>query len=673
MNRSRNTCALFLAVICTSVSPAQFGTRPEEKDLIRREAESYRDYTHMLNKVGVTRGQIDVKYYKLDLRIIGSAPSPLIAGTVTTIATVLDPTLTSVTLDMSTSLAVDSIVVDGTTINAANWTHTNAFLVITTPRSYSAGESITAAVTYHGAPVGTGFGSFGAAKLSDRTTDWFWTLSEPYGASDWWPCIDYPSDKADSVDIWLTCSQMYTAVSQGILVSVTTNNDGTKTYRWKHRYPIASYLISATVTDFNEFSYWFRYSPTDSMEIFNYVTPTIGSENPGYQDAASLVPRMMQIYSKLFGLYPFIREKYGHAEFGWGGGMEHQTLTSLGTYAFDESIMAHELAHQWFGDMITCRTWPDVWLNEGFATYCEALYREAQYGEAAFTAEMAGIMSGSKDPTMGSIYLEDTSDVNNMFYGGRIYNKGASVLHMLRHVLGDSTFFQAMRAYANDPTLMYKTASTADFQRNCEEVSGKNLQYFFNEWVYGEKYPQYSYRADVTKQPSSYRVTVTIRQSTQTTDPTFFTMPVDVRFVGPLEDTTIVVFNNQQDQVFVFSLAQAPDSVELDPNGWILKDVENTTSGVDMQPVPATYILEQNYPNPFNPGTTIRFSIPQAQIVRITVFDIQGQEIQTIVNDKMTEGKHSIVWDASGLSSGIYFYRLQAGSFTTTKKMLLLR
>ena len=353
--------------------------------------------------------------------------------------------------------------------------------------------------------------------------------------------------------------------------------------------------------------------------------------------------------------------------------MEHQTLTSLGTYAFDESIMAHELAHQWFGDMITCRTWPDVWLNEGFATYCEALYREAQYGEAAFTAEMAGIMSGSKDPTMGSIYLEDTSDVNNMFYGGRIYNKGASVLHMLRHVLGDSTFFQAMRAYANDPTLMYKTASTADFQRNCEEVSGKNLQYFFNEWVYGEKYPQYSYRADVTKQPSSYRVTVTIRQSTQTTDPTFFTMPVDVRFVGPLEDTTIVVFNNQQDQVFVFSLAQAPDSVELDPNGWILKDVENTTSGVDMQPVPATYILEQNYPNPFNPGTTIRFSIPQAQIVRITVFDIQGQEIQTIVNDKMTEGKHSIVWDASGLSSGIYFYRLQAGSFTTTKKMLLLR
>lgn len=665
--------ALACLFFVSSVSPAQFGIRAEEKDLIRREAGEYRAYAAMLDKIGIARSQINVNYYKLDIKILGPAPNAQISGTVTTVATVLDPSLSTITLDMSTSLLVDSIVVDRTMIDVAKWTHTNALLVIATPRTYSGSEKFTVAVTYHGSPVETGFGSFGAEKLSDGITDWFWTLSEPYGASDWWPCINHPSDKADSVDIWLTCSQNYTAVSQGKLVGVIVNDDGTKTYRWEHRYPIASYLISATVTNFTEFSYWFRYAPSDSMEIFNFVTPTIGSQNPGYQTSASLVPRMMQIYSNLFGLYPFIKEKYGHAEFGWGGGMEHQTLTSLGTFAFNESIMAHELAHQWFGDMITCRTWPDVWMNEGFATYCEALYREAQYGKTTFASEMDAIMSASKDTSMGSIYLRDTSSVSNMFYQGRIYNKGASVLHMLRHVLGDSKFFAAMRAYANDTTLMYKTGSTADFRRNCEKVSGKDLGYFFNEWIFGENYPQYMYRADVTKQSSLYQVTVTIRQNTQTSNPSFFTMPIDLRFVGASMDTTVVVFNNQQNQVFTFSLRQAPDSVDLDPKGWILKDVENITTEVDMDPVPSTYILEQNYPNPFNPVTTIRFSVPQAEVVHISIFNVLGERIKSLLNGWMTEGKHTVQWNASSLSSGIYFYRLQAGGFVKTRKMLLIR
>ncbi len=673
----RHNLELALAIVflffVSSLSLAQFGTRPEEKDLIRREAGAYRAYAAMLDKIGSARSQIDVNYYKLDVRILGSAPSPTISGTVTTIATVLDPLLSSITLDMSNSLVVDSIAVDGSFIDVSKWTHSAALLVMTTPRTYIAGERITIAITYHGSPVGTGFGSFGARKLTDRTTDWFWTLSEPYGASDWWPCINHPSDKADSVDIWLTCNQNYTAVSQGKLVGVIVNGDSTKTYRWEHRYPIASYLISATITNFSEFSYWFHYAPSDSMEIVNFVTPTIGGQNPGYKTSASLVPRMIQIYSNLFGLYPFVKEKYGHAEFGWGGGMEHQTLTSLGTYAFNESIMAHELAHQWFGDMITCRTWPDVWLNEGFATYCEALYREVQYGEATFVAEMTAIMSASKDTSMGSIYLRDTSSVNNMFYQGRIYDKGASVLHMLRHVVGDSTFFAAVRAYANDTALMYKTASTGDFRNECERISGKDLGYFFNEWIFGENYPRYTYRAVVSKQASLYQVMVTISQNTQTSNPTFFTMPVDLRFVGPTIDTTIVVLNNQQSQVFTFSFTEAPDSVELDPDGWILKDVANITSGVDMEPVPSMYILEQNYPNPFNPGTTIRYSIPHAEVVHISIFNLLGEEIETLIDGWMTEGKHAVEWNASKLSSGVYLYRFRSGSFVKTRKMLLIR
>jgi aminopeptidase N len=666
-------CCLLCTIVFASPGFAQFGSRPEEKDLIRHEANAYRAYASMLSKAGTSPNELDATYYKLDLKILGSAPNPHISGTVTTVAIIISSSLSYVMLDMASTLRVDSISVDGTTLGAGTWTHTNASILIPTPRTYTAGERISIAVSYHGFPVGTGFGSFGAEKLPDNTTDWFWTLSEPYGASDWWPCINTPTDKADSVDVWLTCDQIYTAVSQGRLVSAVNNGDGTKTFRWQHRYPIAPYLVSATITSFSEFSYWFHYTPSDSMEIFNYVTPMIGTLNSTYKTSASLVPRMMQIYSNLFGLYPFIKEKYGHAEFGWGGGMEHQTLTSLGTYAFDESIMAHELAHQWFGDMITCRTWPDEWLNEGFATYCEALYREAQYGETAFTVEMADIMNASKDPSMGSLYLQDTTSVSNMFYQGRIYNKGASVLHMLRHVLGDSTFFRAMRAYANDTTLMYKTASTADFRRNCEAVSGKDLGYFFNEWIYGENYPQYTYRVDVTKPTSLYTVTITLSQNTHTTNPAFFTMPVDFRFVGASMDTTITVLNSQARDEFTFAFGSLPDTVQLDPNNWILKDVTNITDGVDMTPVPASYILAQNYPNPFNPSTTIRYSIPRAGIVRLSVFNILGQEISVLVNGPITEGKHRVVWNAMNVPSGIYVCRLRSDEFTKSMKMLLIR
>ena len=657
----------------SSVSSAQFGSRPEERELIRQETKAHREFFTKLLTTDVSRNQIDVKYYGLNLKISGPAPTPQISGSVTTAAVIVPSSLLSLTLDMSDSLKVDSVVIDGVNVSGSSVVHAHNLLTINTPRVYAGGENIAVTVSYHGFPVGTGFGSFGAKKLLDGTTDWFWTLSEPYGASDWWPCINHPSDKADSADITLTCDQKYTAVSQGKLVDVKANGDGTTTYRWKHRYPIASYLISATITNFNEFSYWFRYSPTDSMEIFNYVTPTIGSVNPGFQNSASLTPKMMQIYSNLFGLYPFIKEKYGHAEFGWGGGMEHQTLTSLGTLAYNESIIAHELAHQWFGDMITCRTWPDVWLNEGFATYCEALYRETQYGKATYSSEMAAIMRGSKDTTMGSVYVRDTSSVDNVFYGPRVYNKGASVLHMLRHVLGDSVFFAAMKTYANDPGLRYNTASTADFRRNCEISSGRDLAFFFDEWIFGENYPRYTYRSDVSKQGSLFNITLTIRQTTGTTNPTFFTMPVDVRFIGPLIDTTVTVLDNQREQQFTFTFNAAPDTAELDPQNWILKDVENITSGIDITPVPSTYVLEQNYPNPFNPTTTIRYSIPEAGIVRISIYNILGEELATPLNSWMAEGKHSYEFDGSSLASGTYLYRVQSGTFVNTKKMLLVR
>jgi Aminopeptidase N len=238
--------------------------------------------------------------------------------------------------------------------------------------------------------------------------------------------------------------------SNGSLVEVRDNGNGTLTYHWAERYPIATYLVSLAVADYVVLTDWFHYSPTDSMVILNYVLPTslVSAIQP-----LGFVPSMLQFFSDRYGLYPFIREKYGHAQFGWGGAMEHQTMTS--TSNFTESTLAHELAHHWFGDMITCANWPSLWLNEGFATYSEALWQEWRHGEAVYRADMRDMMPNAKVAT-GTLYVQDTSTVAKLFAFDRVYAKGAWVLQMLRHVLGDSTFFRTMRAYANDPRFRFK-------------------------------------------------------------------------------------------------------------------------------------------------------------------------------------------------------------------------
>jgi len=523
---------------------------------------------------------------------------------------------------------------------------------------------MTVETFYRGVPGSSGFGSF--AFSTHGGVPWIWSLSEPYGSKDWWPCKDHPLDKADSVDVIITCDSTWKVGSNGILVSVINNGDGTKTHFWKHRYPIASYLVSITITNFVQFSNYFRYTPTDSMEILNYVLPE------HLATAQASLPRtveMLQIFSDLFGLYPFINEKYGHAEFGWGGAMEHQTMTSTGT--FSENVIAHELAHQWFGDMITCRTWPDLWLNEGFATYLTGLYREVRYGTASYWSYINGLVNSAKS-AQGTLYVQDTSNVSNLFNSNRVYNKGAMVLHMLRHVLGDSVFFQAMYNYAHDPRVRFGTASTAEFRSVCETTSGRDLGWYFNEWVFGERYPSYTYSWSAQPGTGGYDVTVRINQTTGTTNPPFFIMPIDLKFLATGWDTTITVFNDTNGQTFNFTLPHNPTTVQFDPEGWILKNV--TLVAVDEPlPLPFRFALEQNFPNPFNSSTTIGYQVGTSGLVRLSLYTLLGQEVAVLVNDIKQPGHYEVTFDAKDLPSGMYVYQLRAGSFRETKKLILLR
>jgi aminopeptidase N len=603
---------------------------------------------------------IDVTYYGLNLRINSSAG--YLIGSVSIRAVALSDSLRSIVFDLSSPLVVDSASVRGTRTSVIQYPNA---VEITLDRMYRKGEVISAVIYYQGNPTRSGFGSYVASAHSGMP--WIWSLSEPYGARDWWPCKDQPSDKADSADITVTCGTLYKVGSNGRLVSVVDNGNGTATTHWFERYPIATYLISITLTNFAEFTNWYHYTSTDSMPVLNYVLPEHLSQ------ALVQLPKtvdMLRIFSGTFGLYPFISEKYGHCEFGSGGAMEHQTMTS--TTTFNENTIAHELGHQWFGDLVTCASWRDLWLNEGFATYSEAIYLEQRYGPEAYWQEVNVILDDAKS-AIGTLYLQDTSNVRSMFSYARVYAKGGSVLHMLRHVLGDSVFFRILRSYVVDPRYRFKSATTRDFQAVCEAVAGISLSWFFDQWVFGEKFPYYNYSWKTWSENGNQRASVAIMQTTQTANPVFFTMPIDLQFRAQGWDTTVTVFHTMNGQEFSFTLSHRPDSVLLDPANWILKGI---LAGDNLLPDQLT--LLSNYPNPFNPGTTISYLLPGRTDVTLTVYNILGESVVTLVSGRQDPGLQRILWDgksASGISqpTGVYFYHLSSGSTTLTGKMLLLR
>lgn len=609
----------------------------------------------------------DVTFYRLELTVTTSPP--FLHGHVTAGAVARVPAPASIRFDLADTLTVDSVHAGGL---AAPFAHANGELIVTLTTVPAAGEPITIDVWYGGLPAETGFGSF--VFSSHGGVPWVWSLSQPYGARDWWPCKDHPADKADSVDIIVTCDSSFRVGSNGRLASVTDNTDGTRTWRWEERYPIATYLVSIALTNYAAFSNWFRYAPDDSLEVLNYVTPE--HLNDGLQ-RLPLTVDMLHVFSQMFGLYPFIREKYGHAEFGRGGAMEHQTMTSATYLAFAEYVVAHELAHQWFGNLITCAGWRHLWLNEGFATYCEALWFEARSGRTGYVDDMMPKLATAKTAT-GTLLVQDTSRVATLFDHALVYDKGASVLHMLRRVLGDSLFFASLRTYASDPRLRFATAVTEDFQQICEQVGGRELDWFFSQWISGESYPRYAYSWTAEPDSAGWIVRVRIEQTTGTTQPAFFTMPIDLRVTAAGEDTTITVFHTASGQEFLFSVPAPPTAVELDPDHWILRDVSIISSaGEDPGPPADRHALLPGYPNPFNGAATISYRIARSAgepaPVALMVYDVLGRLVATLVNEPQPPGVYSVPFDGTGLPTGLYLSELRTGRFREVRKLLLLR
>jgi len=604
----------------------------------------------------------NVQYYGLNLTVTHTPK--FISGYVIFNAKSSTENLTAMKIDLQNTLTVDSILLFGA---KTNFQHSNAILTVQLNKSYAKDSLISLKIYYHGTPGSSGFGSFETGYHNGAPT--IYTLSEPYGSSDWWPCKDTPADKADSCDVSIRCDSSLKAISNGKLVGIANNKDGTLTWKWHESYPIAQYLISMAISNFAVYQQYFNYSKSDSMEVTHYIYPEFLASN---QTNLSYTTDMLRVFSEKFGLYPYIKEKYGHAQFGWGGGMEHQTVTSLGGSKFSIDLISHELAHQWFGDKITCKDWQNIWLNEGFATYLESIYIEATKGKAAYNTNIAASMSSART-AKGSIYVRDISSESEIFNGARSYEKGGCVLHMLRGVVGDGNFFTLMKNYLADPRYAYNVATTEDFQGVAESVYGSSLDYFFKEWIYGENFPVYTVQWDTTAAVNGVTtVNLTILQSKNTT-PQFFTMPIQINIKTSLGDSLFTVFNNQVSQSFSLSVKGTFLSLQFDPNNLILKNASVVLSAEDEILMPNVLELSQNYPNPFNPETKISFRTPSKQFLTLKIYDVLGREITTLVNEEVEAGQHEVLFNASNFSSGVYFYILANANQKLSKKLLVLK
>jgi len=495
----------------------------------------------------------DVHYYDLDL-----TPDPatqVLTGTVRMKASVVSGPLSTADLDFYANLTVDAVTSGGV---AATFSRSSDLLTVNLDRVYGNGEMMDVVVSYHGAPSAAG--SFGFNVANGRNL--VWSLSEPFGARSWWPCKDAPEDKADSVDIRVTVPTGMITASNGTRIEATDNGTIAVT-RWRERYPIATYLVSLASYPYTVTTDHYRYSPTDSMPIqfFNFPETVAGAAT-----VQARVKDMIATYAGIFGEYPFVAEKYGHAQFLFGGGMEHQTCTSLGGNAYIEYIVAHELAHQWWGDLVTCRDFHHIWVNEGFATYCEALWAEAVSGTAAYHADL----SFNKYFGSGTIYVPDLTDENRIFDSNLSYNKGSWVLHMLRRVLGDPVFFAALRQFYAQ--YGYSTATTEDFRDVCEAVSGRDLDAFFQQWIYGEYYPHY--RSSWTSAPAEggHDVTLSLEQIQPWQ---LFNMPLDVKITTEAGEQAFVIQDSLAAQTFTLHVDAAPTAVAVDPDDWVLKTLES--------------------------------------------------------------------------------------------------
>ena len=589
-------------------------------------------------KTNPNTANYDITYHKLEFTI--NPAVYFISGKITTTYTALSD-MSSLTFDLSNALSVISVKRG---INNLTFTQTATELQITLPTTQTTGTSETVEITYSGVPSSSGFGSF--IQSTHGTSPIIWTLSEPFGAMNWWPCKQDLNDKVNSIDVYITAPSQYTSVSNGVEPEVPVINGLNKTTHFHHNYPIPAYLICIAVTNYAVYNQTGGTIP-NQYPIVNYIYPE--NLTPSIQNQLAQTPLILNLFENLFEIYPFHNEKYGHAQFGWGGGMEHTTVSFMGN--FDRGLIAHEMAHQWFGDKVTCGTWKDIWLNEGFATYLASMVIENFDGQAAFINDKTYMINSITSVANGAVYLTDNEalNVNRIFDSRLSYRKGAMVLNMLRFKLGDTMFFQGLKNYLADTNLAYKYAITSNLQSHLEAVYGSSLTEFFNDWVYGQGYPTYSI---AVQNNFNGTVALTVNQTQSDASVSFFEMPIPVRVFGAGGEQIDLVLNNTSNgETFVKNVPFVVTSVVFDPN----KDLISKNSRVTLSSENFKLESVKLYPNPANNRISLNFS-KEIFLQKTIIYNALGQKVKetTLVSS----------WDVSAFPEGVYFMTISTNEGT---------
>ncbi len=602
------------------------------------------------NNIITAVSNFDVKYYRCEWEV--DPAIRFIKGKVT-VYYIVTGTGTSISLDLMSPLVVDSVKQRN---NSLVKLQTNNILQIDFPSTINTGTFDSVSIYYQGVPPNTGFGSF--IQSTHTGTPVMWSLSEPYGSRDWWPCKNGLDDKTDSIDIFITAPAQYKAAANGLLQSETLIASNTKKVtHWKHRYPIASYLMCFAVTNYAVFN--------NTVQLGNITLPMQTYCYPenlsSFQGGTQNVLDALQLYHNLFGDYPFIKEKYGHVQFGWGGGMEHQTSTFI--VSINEGLIAHELAHQWFGDKITCGSWEDIWLNEGFATHLASIYSEKKY-PASILSNRKNLINNITSQPGGSVWVNDTTSVGRIFDGRLSYNKGSYLLYMLRWKLGDSVFFKAIKNYQKDPNVIYGFAKTIDLKKHLELESKQDLTEFFNDWFTGQGYP--SYKVEWTPIGSNF-VRIKMNQTTSHAAVSFFEMPVALKFKNATQEKTIVIDNKTNDEIFLKNIGFVADSVFIDPEYWLISKNNTTIKVLDNL---SGQNAIQVFPNPIQNQFYVYLKNFVLQSVTINLFNAAGQLVYTKIVT-LVNGSEYLEIPSQHLPAGEYNLQVKGGNgFKYVKKLL---
>lgn len=508
----------------------------------------------------------DVSYYKLDIEAYDT--SNLFTGYAMVGAKVVANTLDTFSIELSHKLVIDSVLFNNI---LHPYTHINDLVQIPLISSLVKDDNFLFTLYYHTPPDYTSiyYGSFMALNYGNFPVAY--SFSEPYFAHEWMPCKQELEDKADSLDIFITTNSDRKVAGPGTLTTIVLP-DGKSRFEWRLRVKTAYYLIFFAISDYQEYNIYAKPDslPGDSILIQNYVYnyPNCLESN---KNTIDLTPGMIEWLSNQYGLFPFYHEKYGH--YMWYStsfsGMEHITMTGMRSFGYD--LISHELAHSWFGDNVTCATWQDIWVNEGFATYTQYLVRQALISQANADAQMIAYQDYAMSSPGGSVFVPESgiTSFGRIFSTRLTYRKGGALLHMIRFEMqNDSLFFKTLYKYQE--RFKDSVATGLDFKAVCDEVSEVDFTDFFNQWYFGEGYPIYK----LNWWQNQDTIFLNPIQTTSTSITPLFKMLMEYRINYLGGDTIIKRWQKTNDTLYAIYLPQKVTSIDIDPNNWVLNKVE---------------------------------------------------------------------------------------------------